>query len=758
MDSKRKISHFDELASVRAYIERIGAKMVGKSRADILVPGEGHYEKTVSSVRFKRDGTVKVADVENTPTESEAEAIKAELKSVTWPSSVVASKNADLPAAAQKASPEDVYVCRDRTGGIAMVQIERRGEEKKPPLPFTLMDDGEWHCCMPDDLVPVYGFETIGDNSVVFIHEGPRKARAAWKLANPVTREEKLASADHPWAAEMQYAGHISFLNGAHGAALVDWKALFKGTSVRKIYIMCDHDTAGLAPVRDIAFGSELSCYFLQFSSQVFDDETVNFPTGWDICNPLPTGFYGKLKSGKGYYRGPLLMDLMRCCTSVDVECYERNDKGEIVDVFYIPNPAFTADWAYIDDQGVIVNKTLPKSLYSLSRFDATFRRFSRGPKSKTSISDAVTKAQTVFYDDLDYVPMRRGNLSRLVDGKFNMFQPSKIVAEAGDVTPWLDFLEHLIPNESDRKIVSKWLATLIACPETRMYFGLVLSSEQTGIGKGVLTERILRPILGASNCTSVLETAMANDTFNGWAARKRLAVVPELYAAGSTKLANRLKPVLTEPTLTINEKFLTPYELRNYLHMIICSNDDVPLRIDNSDRRFFVPEMGDTKLAEPKVFIEWLSTVGLSRIQFWAEQYGDYFRDAEPAPISQRKMKLIEDSRLPEQREAFDLAQTVSASEACLAIGQQTLNEWIRSRLGGVKILAKNTEIRKAAKEGGMIHLPERIKMNGNNQDILVTPALAEVLSKLTINSSEYNKTVRANTFNPHTYLTATL
>src|SRR5262249_27075832 len=82
-----------------------------------------------------------------------------------------------------------------------------------------------------------------------------------------------------------------------------------------------------------------------------------------------------------------------------------------------------------------------------------------------------------------------------------NVYQPSPIRPHAGDTTPWLEFMDYLIPNPEDRKETLRWCATLIACPHIRMHYGLLLVSETRGIGKATLAE-ILACVVGARSFT----------------------------------------------------------------------------------------------------------------------------------------------------------------------------------------------------------------------------------------------------------------
>jgi hypothetical protein len=64
---------------------------------------------------------------------------------------------------------------------------------------------------------------------------------------------------------------------------------------------------------------------------------------------------------------------------------------------------------------------------------------------------------------------------------------------------------------------------------------------------------------------------------------------VDEVYEAGNWDLANKLKPLITEPTASANIKYGPQIEIDNYARFIMFSNHSAPLNIEEGDRRYFV-------------------------------------------------------------------------------------------------------------------------------------------------------------------------
>src|SRR5258708_7233436 len=77
--------------------------------------------------------------------------------------------------------------------------------------------------------------------------------------------------------------------------------------------------------------------------------------------------------------------------------------------------------------------------------------------------------------------------------------------------------------------------------------------------------------------------------SFDGWLMGKLVVQVDEVYEAGNWDLANKLKPLITEPTVSANIKYGPQLEIENYARFLMFSNHSAPLNIQEGDRRYFV-------------------------------------------------------------------------------------------------------------------------------------------------------------------------
>jgi hypothetical protein len=83
-------------------------------------------------------------------------------------------------------------------------------------------------------------------------------------------------------------------------------------------------------------------------------------------------------------------------------------------------------------------------------------------------------------------------------------------------------------------------------------------------------------------------------DTFNGWTLNRRLGFIHELVPDRKVDMASRLKGVITEDTIHVNEKFIPRHEAENRCNLFACSNHRDVLKINRTERRWLVVQGAD--------------------------------------------------------------------------------------------------------------------------------------------------------------------
>jgi hypothetical protein len=194
------------------------------------------------------------------------------------------------------------------------------------------------------------------------------------------------------------------------------------------------------------------------------------------------------------------------------------------------------------------------------------------------------------------------------------------------------------------------------------MRFGVLLISLTQGVGKTTLAQDILVPLIGEWNASFPDETTILTSAFTSWIAHKRLAVVHEICTDDKTKkVYNRLKSIITETIVDVNEKYLKPYTIKNWIHVLACSNTKRALYLDDVDRRWFLPLVTERLLDEGywTGLHKWLREDGLGiilhHLMDLAKDPAYIIGTGEHAPASATKEEVIEESRSPGEQIAFD-------------------------------------------------------------------------------------------------------
>src|SRR6516162_4020523 len=124
------------------------------------------------------------------------------------------------------------------------------------------------------------------------------------------------------------------------------------------------------------------------------------------------------------------------------------------------------------------------------------------------------------------------------------------------------------------------------------MRYSMLLISEVFGVGKNTLTDAVLAPLVGQHNCSWPKEKQVLDSQFNSWIVNKRLVIVSEIYSGHGMKMYNQLKDYVADRDIEAHLKYMNPYHIDNYAHLVLCSNFPKALIIAEGDRRWLVPEV----------------------------------------------------------------------------------------------------------------------------------------------------------------------
>lgn len=654
------VTSLDQVQPLMDYLRRIGAEPVNFQRAVIRETVNG-YPRETGRVRIAGDGAINVTGTADAPTPEEATAVKHAFKGITLPKLETLTCIAEGPPGVDLAS-KDVFVCHDFDGRVVMIhQRYRTKDGGKGFVNWTRWSDGQWHKIEPE-ILPFFGLPGYREKSTLFIHEGAKAARRAKAL---IAGEEDASRS--PWIQNVRWGHHIGWIGGVHAVESSDWSAL-AALGWSRVIIVADNDRHGLRAAHEIAQHFPANVFILAFDQRL--------PEGHDFGDDWPAELFDE----RGFYTGPSYLDSIRPATWA-TRLAPAEGRGRPAAFI---RSEFAATVAYTVSPPRFVFRHRPSRDYSADEFNAVVAPFSHVRKETAAKLLGEIECQ---HDRMIYHPGFMPGTVTLDQRCFNVYEPGPVRASRGDLTLWREYLEHLIPDPDERAEVERWLATLIARPAVRMRYGLLLISVRQGVGKNTLAN-ILKRLLGSANVSFPSENSVVESQFNGWVARKRLIFIAEIYSGHSRKAYDKLKSVLADDDLEVNQKGIDQYRLDNWATVIACSNSEAAMHLDDEDRRWFVPTVAET--LKPRDWWQrlyaWIEGEGPGAVMQWAEDHlaeHGHVHTGDHAPDSKRKRAIVEESRSEGQRLAVSFAEHIAALPGRVILRVGEVRKWIALRRG---------------------------------------------------------------------------
>ena len=177
-------------------------------------------------------------------------------------------------------------------------------------------------------------------------------------------------------------------------------------------------------------------------------------------------------------------------------------------------------------------------------------------------------------------------------DGKLNMFMGMTIRPVKGNCQPILDHIKWVWCNNDDTlyDYTIKWMARMFQYPGEPGHTTLCVQGDQ-GQGKGQITD-ILRDAWGPG-IHSLVATSGDEITaqFNAGMATAIFVCLNEAVFSADKKLAGKLKAMITDEVLRVEQKYIDSYTAANCMHFIFTSNYDWIAPIELGDRRYVTLE-----------------------------------------------------------------------------------------------------------------------------------------------------------------------
>ena len=283
-----------------------------------------------------------------------------------------------------------------------------------------------------------------------------------------------------------------------------------------------------------------------------------------------------------------------------------------------------------------------------------------------------------------------------------------------GDVTPWLDHVALLVPDEVERRHVLDVMAFKVQNPRVKINHA-VLHGGDEGCGKDTMWAPFIWAVCGPDLQNRGL---IDNDGLSsrwGYQLESEILLLNELKEPEATArraLANRLKPLIAAPpeTIPVERKGLHPYNMINRMFVLAFTNDPVPISLPSQDRRWFclwsrAPRMS---IKDADALWNWYRRGGYELIARWLHDRDvSAFAPSAAPPLTEFKTNLVESSMSMAESYIVDMAAGRKGEFAQGVIGSpfyRICERLAGSAPGGAKV--PQAALLHAMKESGWVDL----------------------------------------------------
>lgn len=159
------------------------------------------------------------------------------------------------------------------------------------------------------------------------------------------------------------------------------------------------------------------------------------------------------------------------------------------------------------------------------------------------------------------------------------------------NISNLLEFIKYTLCGNDEQmfKYTIDWLAHIIQHPDKKTMSCLVFISQIQGIGKNWFFRFFGEKVLGNRYYTLCNNFDDLMNKFNARFATKLLVLLDEMTWGGNKREANRLKSLISEQTSNMEKKGFDSIDSVSYTNYVILTNNDFPIHIESSDRRYAV-------------------------------------------------------------------------------------------------------------------------------------------------------------------------
>ena len=238
-------------------------------------------------------------------------------------------------------------------------------------------------------------------------------------------------------------------------------------------------------------------------------------------------------------------------------------------------------------------------------------------------------------------------------DRTYNTFKPFQVhkmeTENIKDISVFLDLLLNICGDSKENfRYLSNYLAQLFQQPHINSNVSIVIKGAQ-GCGKDTLTY-IINKIFGMKNNYLIKLEGLtaATGNFNEVLSNKLVVQFNEVSGKDGYKFQDWLKDSITKETNVINKKFQSVTFQTNYIRYFIFSNQNVPVAVEQTDRRFFIVDTTTKYINNPEF---WNMFYELISDDDYIYSIYKYFMDIDISEFKPQKIPMTYEKSLMKKR-----------------------------------------------------------------------------------------------------------
>lgn len=175
-------------------------------------------------------------------------------------------------------------------------------------------------------------------------------------------------------------------------------------------------------------------------------------------------------------------------------------------------------------------------------------------------------------------------HFERVINNHFNMYEPIHHIPKEGKF-PYIEMYFQHIFGDNFLEMAYDYFSILWRIPTQKLPVP-ALVSEETGTGKSTMID-FMRAIWG-DNAVMIGNSEISSE-FNTTYASKLIVGIDEGFIDKKTVL-EKIKSLVTRPSLLLNDKNVKVKEIPCHLHFLICTNNETSfVKMEGEDSRFWV-------------------------------------------------------------------------------------------------------------------------------------------------------------------------